>query len=114
MYHVARYNSHPWGFFNEVDALQRELSRAFYGPESTAGRFNAPIVVNEDDKGVNVTLTVPGADPDKVDVAVEGNVVTVKGEIEPVSVSDDALHVRKDQERPRGPPAIPRKVRGLK
>lgn len=64
-----RFFSDPW-----------EMSNSLF---STFGRdrsWHPSVDMTEDDKSVTVKVEVPGVDPGKVDVSVNGNVLTVRGE----------------------------------
>jgi HSP20 family protein len=75
-----------WDPFREVVALQNRLNSAFgnlntetEGPLTTAS-FVPAVDVYEDDKKVVLKLEVPGIEEKDLDVSVEKNTLTVKGE----------------------------------
>jgi len=76
-----------WDPFRELSALQNRMSRLFeeqYGngrEESlTAGAFVPPVDIYEDEHGIQLKLEVPGIEEKDLDVKVENNVLTVRGE----------------------------------
>jgi HSP20 family protein len=74
--------------FREVDRLQDEMNRLFSGwtrgwadgePDSTT--LWAPLVdIFEDEEAVTLKAELPGVDPKSVDIRLENNVLTLKGE----------------------------------
>ena len=76
-----------WDPLRELSALQNRMSRLFeeqYGSgreESlTAGAFVPPVDIYEDEHGIQLKLEVPGIEEKDLDVKVENNVLTVRGE----------------------------------
>ncbi|HVP51356.1 MAG TPA: Hsp20/alpha crystallin family protein [Terriglobales bacterium] len=75
-----------WDPFRELNVMQDRLSRLFqdYAPRGeqdlTAGNFVPPVDIYEDEQGITVKAELPGIDPKDVDVQVENNVLTIKGE----------------------------------
>jgi len=74
-----------WDPFREVVALQNRMNSLFgnmaenEGPLTTAN-FVPAVDVYEDEKKVVLKLEVPGIEEKDLDVSVENNVLTVKGE----------------------------------
>ena len=62
----------------------------------TAQGFTPAIDVYEDKDNVVVETTLAGIDPDKVDISIENDVLTVKGEIEKKSEVEDKNYYRKE------------------
>lgn len=73
-------------FRDELDEL---FSPFFDQPLLTAGRFIPLVNVREDDKHVTVTAELPGMDKEGIDIQVNGDVLTLRGE-------------RKDQKEEKG------------
>ena len=70
---------HP--FVTLRDEMDDLLSRFFGGQDGWfSGRMFLFADVVETDTAFEVTLDLPGVDPEKVDVHVSGNVLTVRGE----------------------------------
>jgi HSP20 family protein len=74
-----------WDPFREVQTLQNRLNslfRDFNDGDSpmTAANFVPAVDIYEDDKKVVLKLEVPGIDEKDLDVSVENNTLTVKGE----------------------------------
>ena len=75
----------PWDPFREVAALQNRVNSLFRdfndGQSSmTTASFIPPVDVYEDEKKVVLKLEVPGIQEKDLDVSVENNTLTVKGE----------------------------------
>ncbi len=74
-----------WDPFREVQALQNRVNslfRDFSESDSamTTASFVPPVDIYEDEKKVLLKLEVPGIEEKDLDVSVENNTLTVKGE----------------------------------
>lgn len=75
-----------WDPFREFSVLQDRMNRLFqdFAPrgeqELTAGNFVPAVDVYEDEHNVTLKAELPGVDPKDVDVRVENNTLTIKGE----------------------------------
>jgi HSP20 family protein len=75
-----------WDPFRELNVLQDRMNRLFqdFTPrgeqELTAGNFVPPIDIYEDEQHITLKAELPGIDPKDVDVHVENNTLTIKGE----------------------------------
>lgn len=80
-----------WDPFRELYSLQNQLNRLFqdsYGTQSSGqsdeflatSSFVPPVDVYEDEHHVFIRAEVPGIDPNDLDIKVENNVLTVRGE----------------------------------
>jgi HSP20 family protein len=75
--------------FRELTNLEERLSRMFNeqpfsllgGQESlTAGAFVPPVDVYEDEKSIRLKMEVPGIEEKDIDIHLENNLLTVRGE----------------------------------
>jgi HSP20 family protein len=66
-----------WDQFRELNMLQDRMNRE---QELTAGNFVPPVDIYEDEQSVTLKVEVPGLDPKDVDVRVENNTLSIKGE----------------------------------
>jgi HSP20 family protein len=74
--------------FRELANLEERMGRMFSEPfnllgrqESlTAGAFVPPVDVYEDEKSIRLKMEVPGVDEKDIDVHLENNLLTVRGE----------------------------------
>jgi len=72
----------------DFPALQERLNRIFresFGPESpeqplTASNFAPPVDVYEDEHNITLKIEVAGIDEKDINVSIENNTVTVRGE----------------------------------
>ena len=77
-----------WEPFRELSTLEERLNRMFSEPfnlmntqESlTAGAFVPPVDVYEDEKSIRLKMEVPGIDEKDIEIHLENNLLTVKGE----------------------------------
>jgi HSP20 family protein len=75
-----------WDPFRELSTLQREMNRLFQDfttgreEELGSGTFAPPVDIYEDEHSITLKMEVPGIDPKDVDVRVEDNTLTIRGE----------------------------------
>src|ERR1700688_1816357 len=77
-----------WEPMRELANLQERLNRAFnesYSPVTSeeslvAGSFVPPVDVYEDEQGIRLKMEVPGIDEKDIDIRLENNLLTVRGE----------------------------------
>lgn len=66
---------------NRMDRLFRDYSGAQEGQEfMTAGSFVPPVDVYEDEHNITLKMEVPGIEEKDLDIRVENNTLTVRGE----------------------------------
>src|SRR6266508_4768519 len=77
-----------WEPFRDLMTLQDRLNRMCSEPFSgvtnqeslSAGAFVPPVDVYEDDHGIRLKMEVPGIDEKDIDIRLENNLLTVRGE----------------------------------
>jgi len=75
-----------WDPFREFSLLQDRMNRLFqeYTPSGeeqlSTTNFVPPVDVYEDEHHVTLKAELPGVDPKNVDIRIENNVLTVRGE----------------------------------
>src|SRR6201984_1876284 len=77
-----------WDPFREFNVLQDRMNRLFqdFAPRGTGeeematGAFVPPVDIYEDEHSITLKVELPGVDPKDVDVRVENNTLTLKGE----------------------------------
>jgi HSP20 family protein len=76
-----------WDPFREMSSLQERMNRLFTDQlgaiahdEALTGNFVPPVDVYEDENSIQVRLEVPGIDEKDIDIRLENNVLTVRGE----------------------------------
>ncbi|MDX1414355.1 MAG: Hsp20/alpha crystallin family protein [Candidatus Promineifilaceae bacterium] len=78
--------------FNEFD---RFFERATDWPRWQSQNFGLAVDVTEDEDGYMVKASVPGINPDDVEITFEDNVLTIKGEIVEEENSEEVnYHIR--------------------
>jgi len=74
-------------FMTLRQAMDRLYEDAFVGPFSRADRgermMKLPIDAYSTESDLIVVAPVPGVDPEKVEITIEGDTLTIKGEIKP-------------------------------
>lgn len=81
---ITRYRD-PGSFFG-LQRLNRILDEAFGGlglPEQgnvITSTWFAPTDVSEDENALQITMELPGVDPDDVRLSLENNILTIRGE----------------------------------
>ncbi len=77
-----------WDPFRELTSLHDQMNRLFresYGPSQseeslTTGAFIPPVDVYEDEHAIILKMEVPGIDQKDIDIRLENNVLSVRGE----------------------------------
>lgn len=82
--------------FREMQRWQRQMNRLFDGGRSAAGDFPAVNVWGNADE-VRVAVELPGVDPDKMDITVTGNTLTLEGERPGDAVGEQDLVYRRER-----------------
>lgn len=89
-------------FLEPFEEFEKDLVEGFRNFPARAGVFGArvpAIDVYEEGDTVVVEAEVPGVDPEKVEVSVENNVLTLKGESEKKTEVDEKGYYRKEVRR---------------
>ena len=70
--------------FRDIEELTQRLDRAFYGNAQSGGtqtaRFAPPVDVHEDEQGLELTLDLPGVQPEQVQIEAENQTLTIQAE----------------------------------
>ena len=71
----------PWDWdpFRELDRMQAEVADLFGRTNDSYAPGYPPVNVWANDEGAVVTAELPGVEPDKLDISVVGNRVTLAG-----------------------------------
>jgi len=83
--------------FEEMDKMFSDLVPSVQG--LNAGRFMPAIDMYEEGDNIIVETQLAGIDPEKVDVAIENDVLTIRGESEKKSEVEDKNYYRKEIQR---------------
>lgn len=80
---------------NLFDEVDRMFARSFPTRFETHASFGLALDVSENEDGYSVTASVPGVSPDDVEIMLEDNVLTIKGELKAVETNEgEKFHVR--------------------
>ena len=85
---------------NEMQRLQREVNRLFAGANTYQRRDYPPVNVFLSENDVVVMAEVPGLEPDKTDISITRDILTITGSREPDNLKEGESYHR--QERPNG------------
>jgi len=69
-----------WDPFADLNRVQRELEKNFFGPRNRPADFAPAVDVHEDDESLVLRAELPGVKQEDIDIQVDGNVLTLKGE----------------------------------
>jgi HSP20 family protein len=94
---INRMNRLP-SLFRDLDEFWREFA-APYGARADGAEaaLTPPVDIVESDKAVELHLDLPGMDPEKIDVKVVGNVLTISSERKSEKTSEGKDWVRQER-----------------
>lgn len=85
---------------NEMQRLQRDVNRLFSGATTFQAREYPPVNVYLGEDDVIVMAEVPGVEPDKTDISINRDILTISGAREPEILKEGQSYHR--QERTSG------------
>ena len=94
-------------FFPEFEDMEKNLDSMLPAVRGSQFGFTPAVDMYEDKDNVVVETQLGGIDPDKVDISIENNVLTIKGESEKKSEIDEKNYYRKEIRRGSFYRAIP-------
>jgi HSP20 family protein len=68
-----------WDPFADLNRIQREFEKSYFGPRSRAD-FAPAVDVHEDAESLVLRAELPGVRKEDIDISVDANVLTLKGE----------------------------------
>lgn len=93
-----------WDPFREIMALRNQMDRmlgewpeAFsgWGDSESAGWLRLPVDVSESDEAYTVRASIPGVNPEDLDISVQNNMLTIRGETRAEQEKEgDRWHIR--------------------
>ncbi|MDP2944255.1 MAG: Hsp20/alpha crystallin family protein [bacterium] len=86
-------------FFPEFDDMEKMMGEMLPAVRGNQFGFTPAIDMYEDKNNVVVETQLGGIDPEKVDISIENNVLTIKGESEKKSEVEDKNYYRKEIRR---------------
>jgi len=69
-----------WDPFADLNRIHRELDKNFFGPRTRPADFAPAVDVHEDSEALVLRAELPGIKREDIDIQVDGNVLTLKGE----------------------------------
>lgn len=88
----------PIQAFNDLRTMEQALERLFRAdaPVATNATHTIPLDVLESDGKLIVRASVPGIQPDQLDISVENNVLTIRGEVAQEAQSEGTKVYRRE------------------
>jgi len=86
-------------FLSEFDDMDKMMDSMLPAVRGNQFGFTPAVDMYEDKDNVVVETQLGGIDPEKVDISIENNVLTIKGESEKKSEVDDKNYYRKEIRR---------------
>lgn len=86
-------------FFPEFDDMDKAMESMLPAVRNNQFGFTPAVDMYEDKENIVVETQLGGIDPEKVDISIENNVLTIKGESEKKSEIDEKNYYRKEIRR---------------
>jgi len=86
-------------FLSEFDDMDKMMESMLPAVRGNQFGFTPAVDMYEDKDNIVIETQLGGIDPEKVDVSIENNVLTIKGESEKKSEIDDKNYYRKEIRR---------------
>ena len=104
MIELVTWPRNPWSIFDELESLHADVTRAANGQGGQTWRSDRrsyPLMnVWTSDDGVVIDCELPGANPEDLEISVQGDELMLTGRVNAVEPAEgDTFHRR---ERPRG------------
>jgi HSP20 family protein len=95
---IQRYTpmTSRWDPFAEMVQMQKAMNRLFGTPDGAAETF-PPVNVYANDEEAVVSAELPGLDPDKLDISVHGDALTLTGAREAEQIGEEASYHRQER-----------------
>lgn len=69
-----------WDPFADLNRMQRDFEKSFFGPRSRGADFAPAVDVHEEPEALVLRAELPGVKREDIEVGIDGNVLTLKGE----------------------------------
>jgi HSP20 family protein len=69
-----------WDPFADLNRVQREFEKSYFGPRTRSADFAPAVDVHEDPERLVLRAELPGIKREDIDVSIDANVLTLKGE----------------------------------
>ncbi len=99
----VRWFNNPFRPFEELEQLRRQMDKLFENVVRRrvwplSGRVFPPVNITEDDRAYYIRAELPGVKPEHIEIAVEGENVTIGGERKPEEHGKDVSYHRRERE----------------
>ena len=85
--------------FSELDEMEKTMESMLPGLRGNQFGFTPAVDMYEDQDNIIIETQLGGIDPEKVDISIENNVLSIKGESEKKSEIDEKNYYRKEIRR---------------
>lgn len=85
-----------WNPTNDIRAMEDVFERLFGSPRTASTSALLPVDVLEREGKLLVRAAVPGVNPDELDIQIEKNVLTIKGEHRQEETTEDTKVYRRE------------------
>ncbi len=82
---------------NDMDALQNQMNRFFYGMDPSGSYAEVPFRVQERERDYLVRAELPGLDVEKLDISVLGRQLKISGEFISAGLPEDVRRLRRER-----------------
>lgn len=98
MWRYGSTRGETWDPFQELSRLQDEMNRLFsdYRATGQTGDY-PPVNLWAGDEGVVASAEVPGVAPEDLEITVQDNTLTLKGERRPPETGEEAVYHRRER-----------------
>ncbi|MFA6994921.1 MAG: Hsp20/alpha crystallin family protein [Patescibacteria group bacterium] len=86
-------------FFSEIDDLEKSMESMLPSLHGNQFGFTPAVDMYEDKNNIIIETQLGGIDPEKVDISIENNTLSIKGESEKKSEVDEKNYYRKEIRR---------------
>lgn len=69
-----------WDPFADLNRVQREFEKSYFGPRTRSADFAPSVDVHEDSEQLVLRAELPGVKREDIEVSIDANVLTLKGE----------------------------------
>jgi len=69
-----------WDPFADLNRIQREFEKSYFGPRARPADFAPPVDVYEDKDSLALRAELSGVKREDIEVSIDSNVLTLKGE----------------------------------
>lgn len=86
-------------FFSEIDDVEKTMESMLPGLRGNQFGFTPAVDMYEDKNNIIIETQLGGINPEKVDISIENNILSIKGESEKKSEIDEKNYYRKEIRR---------------